>query len=125
MDALRLAHEFAPRHPLAFGHLLSALDFHASPVQEVALVGEPLEPLEAVLRARLRPHLVLAGSRAPVDGTAVALLQQRTPIDGRAAAYVCERFACQAPVTEAGQLALLLGDQAPPADDSPVLQSAS
>ena len=93
-----------PQHPQAFGHLLQALDFHLAPVQEVALVGDDRAPLERVVRGEFRPHLVLAGG-AP-DG--VPLLEGRTPVDGRAAAYVCERFACKAPVTEPDELARLL-----------------
>jgi len=62
------------------------------------------------VRASLRPHIVLAGSRGPTDRTAVPLLEQRTPIDGRAAAYVCEGFACRAPVTDPQDLMALLGD---------------
>jgi hypothetical protein len=100
---LRLLHELAPRHPQAFGHLLQALDFHLSPVKEVALVGESHE-LERVVRGAFRPHLVLAGG-AP-DG--VPLLADRPTVDGRPAAYVCERFACQAPVTEPQELERLL-----------------
>ncbi|MGH2782558.1 MAG: thioredoxin domain-containing protein, partial [Thermoleophilaceae bacterium] len=71
---------------------------------EVALVGEDLRPLERVVRGEFRPHLVVAGGAA--DG--VPLLRERTPVDGRAAAYVCERFACQAPVTEPEELERLL-----------------
>jgi uncharacterized protein len=100
---LRLLHELAPRHPQAFGHLLQALDFHLSQVKEVALVGESHE-LERVVRGAFRPHLVLAGG-AP-DG--VPLLADRPTVDGRPAAYVCERFACQAPVTEPQELERLL-----------------
>jgi uncharacterized protein YyaL (SSP411 family) len=57
-----------------------------------------------VVRERFRPHLVLAGGEE--DG--VPLLADRTPVDGRAAAYVCERFACQRPVTEPAELEALL-----------------
>ena len=55
VSALRLLHELAPQHPQAFGHLLQALDFHLSPVREVALVGDDLDPLERVVRSRSAP----------------------------------------------------------------------
>jgi uncharacterized protein len=104
VGVLRLLHELAGKHPQAFGHLLQALDFHLAPVQEVALVGEDTGALARVIRGRFRPHLVLAGGAA--DG--VPLLQDRPPVNGRPAAYVCERFACQAPVTEPEDLERLL-----------------
>jgi uncharacterized protein len=104
VSALRLLHELAPQHPQAFGHLLQALDFHLSPVKEVALAGPDAGALERVVRSEFRPHIVLAGG--PVDG--VPLLEGREPVDGRAAAYVCEHFACQRPVTEPGELERLL-----------------
>ncbi len=122
-DGLRLAHELAPRHPVAFGHLLTAIDFSLAPAREVALVGEPLDPLLGVVRARLRPHLVLAGSAAAAATPAVPLLRDRAPIDGRPTAYVCERFACQAPVTEPAQLAALLHDGRAEDGAGAVLQS--
>jgi uncharacterized protein len=104
VGVLRLLHELAPRHPQAFGHLLQALDFQLSPVQEVALVGDDLKPLERVVRGAFRPHLVVAGGAE--DG--VPLLAGRAPIDGHPAAYVCEHFACKAPVTEPEELERLL-----------------
>ena len=104
LGALRLLHTIAPQHPQAFGHLLQAIDFHVSPVREVALVGPDREPLERVVRSQFRPHVVVAGGEA--DG--VPLLDGREPVDGRAAAYVCERFACLRPVTEPDELAALL-----------------
>jgi uncharacterized protein YyaL (SSP411 family) len=103
VGALRLLHKIATEHPHGFGHLLQALDFHLAPVKEVALAGESRE-LERVVRDSFRPHLVLAGG-AP-DG--VPLLADRPPVDGKPAAYVCERFACQAPVTEPEELERLL-----------------
>jgi uncharacterized protein YyaL (SSP411 family) len=104
VGVLRLLHELAAEHPQAFGHLLQALDFQLAPVKEVALVGDDLAPFERVVRGAFRPHLVLAGGAA--DG--VPLLQDRSPVDGHPAAYVCERFACKAPVTEPEELARLL-----------------
>jgi uncharacterized protein YyaL (SSP411 family) len=103
-SVLRLLHELAPKHPHAFGHLLQALDFRLAQVKEVALVGHELRPLERVVRHEFRPHLVLAGGEP--DG--VPLLEGRAPVDGRATAYVCEQFACRAPVTEPDQLEALL-----------------
>ena len=104
VGVFRLLHEVAGRHPLAFGHLLQAMDFHFASVKEVALVGARTAELERAVRARFRPHLVLAGGEP--DG--VPLLEGRSPVGGRAAAYVCERFACRAPVTEPEELERLL-----------------
>jgi uncharacterized protein len=104
LGVIRLLHVIAPQHPAGFGHLLQAIDFHVSPVREVALVGPDLAPLERVVRSTFRPHVVLAGG----EPDAVPLLAGREPVDGRAAAYVCERFVCQRPVTEPEELAALL-----------------
>jgi uncharacterized protein len=102
---LRLLHTIAPQYAAGFGHLLQALDFHLSPVREVALVGEDRGPLEAVVRSKFRPHIVVAAGVGDVP-----LLEGREPVEGRAAAYVCERFACRRPVTEPDELAALLDE---------------
>jgi uncharacterized protein YyaL (SSP411 family) len=106
VSSLRLLHEIAPRHPVAFGHLLQAIDFYVAPVKEVALVGDDFDPLARVVRSAFRPHLVVAGGEG--DDT-VPLLKDRPPIDGRPAAYVCERFVCKRPVTDPGELEAVLG----------------
>ncbi len=106
---LALLHEIAGRHPGAFAHLLQALDFALAPVREVAIVGPPeqREALVAVVRSTRRGDVVLTGGDGADDG-GVPLLAGRTPVDGRAAAYVCESFACRAPVVEPAELAALL-----------------
>ncbi|HET7507112.1 MAG TPA: thioredoxin domain-containing protein, partial [Solirubrobacterales bacterium] len=96
----------AVEHPDAFAHMLRALDFHLSPTREVALVGEGLADLAAVVREKPRPHLVLAGG--PEGTPEPPLLKDRTAVDGRPAAYVCENFTCQMPVTTAEELRNLL-----------------
>jgi uncharacterized protein YyaL (SSP411 family) len=57
-----------------------------------------------VVRDAFRPHLVLAGGQP--DG--VPLLEGREPVGNRPTAYVCEGFACRAPVTEPRELEELL-----------------
>jgi uncharacterized protein YyaL (SSP411 family) len=110
LEVFGILHQAAGRHPQAFGHLLQAMHFHFSAPREVALVGETLEELAAVVRRRFRPTVVLAGM-APGDEEAldaVPLLRGREPVNGRAAAYVCENFTCRMPVTEPEELDRLL-----------------
>ncbi len=101
---LALLFEIAERHPHSFGHLLRAADFAVAPVREVAIVGPGADALLSVVRGAFRPHVVLAGG----DADGVPLLADRPAVEGRATAYVCERFACRAPVTEPDALAGLL-----------------
>ena len=100
LSLVQLLHTIAPEHPLAFAHLLRAIDFIVEPVREVALAGDDVSELAAVVRSGYFPHVVLAGG----GGDAVPLLQGRVPVDGRAAAYVCERFTCDLPVTSVEEL---------------------
>jgi uncharacterized protein YyaL (SSP411 family) len=103
---LRLVAPLLGAHPQAFAYALLALDLVVRPRREVALAGDAdgVGPLAAVVRERLRPGVVVAGP--PGDG--VPLMAGRTAVAGRAAAYVCERFACQMPVTDADALRDLL-----------------
>ena len=112
---MRLFAPAAARHPDAFGHLLQAIDFHLSPVSEVALVapsngadGSPrLDELAQVVRSAHRPHVVLAGG---LEGSErPELLRERPAVEGKPAAYVCQHFTCRAPVTEPSELAAQLG----------------
>jgi uncharacterized protein YyaL (SSP411 family) len=96
----------AAEHPGSFAHLLRGLDFHLSATAEVALVGEDHSELAAVVRSSFRPHLVLAGG--PPGSEEPALLRDRPQLDGHPTAYVCESFACRAPVTDAAALRDLL-----------------
>jgi uncharacterized protein YyaL (SSP411 family) len=112
LGAIRLAAEIAPRFPVAFGHLLTAVDFHTAAVREVAIVGTEPGPLLDVMRERHRPHVVLAAGAGAGAATVVPLLEARDAGGGTAAAYVCERFACQVPVSDPAALRALL-DPAP------------
>jgi uncharacterized protein YyaL (SSP411 family) len=101
VGVFRLARGLAERAPSAVGHLLCALDLHFSPPREVAFVGSDDALLGAAFD-RFSPNTVYAFAAGPDDPALerVPLLAGKTLVDGRAAAYVCESFACRAPVTE-------------------------
>jgi len=120
LGVLRVVAPIVARHALGFGHALRALDFELARVREVAIVGAgpDADALLQVVRGSYRPHLVLAGGGGDPGasgdsgerpGSAVALLHDRPLVDGRAAAYVCEGFACRAPVTAPAELSAALG----------------
>jgi uncharacterized protein len=88
------------RAPSAFGHALNALDLHFSPPREIAIVGPPDSEVARAALAPFDPNAVVAFG--PCDE--VPLLAGKDLVDGRPAVYVCEAFACQAPVTEARAL---------------------
>jgi uncharacterized protein YyaL (SSP411 family) len=100
LGALGLARELLARGPTAFGWMLVALDQHLAPHREVAVAGLPGDPVARAALASLSATDVVAFG--PADG--VPLLAGRGPVDGRPAVYVCERFACQAPVTDPAAL---------------------
>jgi uncharacterized protein YyaL (SSP411 family) len=110
VSVLRLFHRVAANHPQAVAHLLRALDFHLATVREVALVApdkaDGLGELEGVVRARFRPHVVLAGG--PEGTERPPLMADRSAVEGHAAAYVCENFSCRMPVTAPADLAAAL-----------------
>jgi hypothetical protein len=105
VEIFRLARPLLERAPAALGHLLCALDVHFSPPREIAVVGRSEELRSAALEG-YEPNAVYAMADEPTDR--VPLLAGKTLVDGKAAAYVCERFACQAPVTEPDDLRALL-----------------
>jgi uncharacterized protein YyaL (SSP411 family) len=101
VGALRLVRDLLPRAPQAFGWALCALDLHLSPPRELAVLGGPDSEVARAALHGFEPNAVVAFG--PADD--VPLLLGKTLVDGRPAVYVCERFACRAPVTDPAGLA--------------------
>jgi uncharacterized protein YyaL (SSP411 family) len=111
VSVLRLAAPYMERSPHGLGQALCALDVHLSPPQEVAIVGPADDPAtealaDAVLDSYL-PNAVIAHGGGH-DDPPLALLEGKGPVDGRPAVYICERFACRAPLTDPGAVAASL-----------------
>ena len=95
VGVFRLVHGAVTRVPSAFGHALTALELHFSPPRELAIVGPVDSPVARAALEPFQPDTVVAVG--PADD--VPLLAGKGLVDGEPAVYVCENFACQAPVT--------------------------
>jgi len=113
-DYLRPIADVMVQHPQAFGHVLGALDFAISQSKEIAITGDPHQPdtraLLEVVNTRYLPNSVLACA-APTNLEAIQaipLLADRPQKDDKATAFVCQNFACLAPVNAPEELEKLL-----------------
>ena len=100
VSVLRLLHPALERAPSAFGWGLVALDLHLSPPRELAIAGPADSDLARAALEPWQPRTVVAVG--PAED--VPLLAGKGLVDGHPAVYLCERFACRAPVTEVAQL---------------------
>jgi uncharacterized protein YyaL (SSP411 family) len=82
--------------PTSFGWGLVAADLYLAQRREIAIAGPPESDVARKALRRWDPHAVIAFG--PADD--VPLLAGKDLVDGKPAVYVCERFACQAPVTD-------------------------
>jgi uncharacterized protein YyaL (SSP411 family) len=97
---LRIVHGALTRVPSAFGWALCALELYLSPPRELAIIAAPEDELARAALAPFDPNTVVAFG----PSEAVPLLAGKPRLGGKPTVYVCERFACRAPVTEATAL---------------------
>jgi uncharacterized protein YyaL (SSP411 family) len=96
--------------------LLCALELALETPRHVVLAGDPtredFRALAAVVHDGIGPRRILLAATGGEDQAWLARrapwLAGMTPLDGRATAYVCEEYACQAPVNEPAALRALL-----------------
>jgi len=100
IGVLRLFGESLGRGPTEFGWALNALDLYLATPRELAIVGPPESEVARAALEPFAPNTVVAFGPAQT----VPLLEGKGVVDGKPAVYVCERFACQAPVTDAAEL---------------------
>jgi len=102
VSVLRLVRDLVPRAPSAFGWALCALDLHFATPREIAIIGSPGDEVAKAALGGYDPNAVVAFG--PSEN--VPLLAGKGLVDGKPAVYVCERFACQAPVTDPAALSV-------------------
>ena len=76
------------------------------------LGGDDTQALLRAVQKKFLPNATLLHA-GPAAAAIAPWLSEMKPIDGSAAAYVCENFACRAPITNPVELADALGRRAP------------
>jgi uncharacterized protein YyaL (SSP411 family) len=97
---LRLLAPAMERVPRSFSWALCALHLHLSPPRELAVVGDVRSDVARAALTGFMPETVVAVG--PSED--IPLLAGKSLVDGASAVYVCERFACRAPVTQPDEL---------------------
>lgn len=103
-------------HPRGYSHFLIGVDFFLGPTREIVIAGKAGESgVERMLRAVRReflPETVVAfhpeGEAGKDIEKLVPFLKEQHSIDGKATAYVCQNYACLAPVTDVEDLRQML-----------------
>jgi len=107
---LRLLADQIRRYPAAFSWALCGVDSYLSRPREIAIVAtQPSPELSDLLRAAwltYLPNRVIATNVEELSTAekVIPLLRGKEPVDGQPTAFVCERYACQRPVTTPKEL---------------------
>ena len=96
VSVFRIAEPALRRAPGFFAWLLCGLDLWFSPPRELAVVGGVEAPVSRAALTPFQPRTVVAVG----PSEEVPLLAGKGPVEGKPAVYLCERFACRAPITE-------------------------
>jgi uncharacterized protein YyaL (SSP411 family) len=107
VSVFRLVEPALRRAPGAFAWMLCGIDLWLSPPREIAVVGEVGAPVARAALAPFQPRAVVAVG----PSEEVPLLGGKGLVDGKTAVYVCDRFVCQAPVTDMSELDVLTAGQ--------------
>lgn len=106
-QTLRLYREPLERAPGGFSHMLCALDFYLGPVAQIAVVGfkhdARTRKILEVVQACFRPNKIvaLAGPEQLAEYEQFSpLFVGKTMRDDASTVYLCQNYACAAPITE-------------------------
>jgi uncharacterized protein YyaL (SSP411 family) len=116
--ALKGYRETMAEHPAASGQMLVALDFYLGPVKQIAIVGpeqnDDTKRALAAIRRTFDPNRVIA-FHDPATGAPPAELAPmfagKEAVGGAVTVYVCENFACRAPLVGADAVERAFGER--------------
>ncbi|MFE0694582.1 thioredoxin domain-containing protein [Streptomyces sp. NPDC058869] len=107
--ALGVVKALGPRVPRFVGWGLAVAEALLDGPREVAVAGPVGGELHRTALLGRAPGAVVAAGEGPGAGAEFPLLVDRPLVGGEPTAYVCRHFVCDAPTTDAGELAAKLG----------------
>ncbi|MCI4044322.1 thioredoxin domain-containing protein [Streptomyces sp. TRM75563] len=107
--ALGVVKALGPRVPRFVGWGLAVAEALLDGPREVAVAGPVGGELHRTALLGRAPGAVVAAGQGPGAGAEFPLLVDRPLVGGEPTAYVCRHFVCDAPTTDAGELADKLG----------------
>ena len=104
------------RYPAGHAMFLTAMLHAYEPGREIVIAGDREDPQTgrfiAAIHRMFLPNMVVMLHSPGAEGEAarrlMPVIADKTPVEGKTAVYVCEHYACQAPVTEPGALTAML-----------------
>lgn len=104
------------RHPRAFTHFLTGVQFALGPAREIVIAGREgdgaVRDMIGAVQQMFLPESVAVfkpeGEAGEEIGELAPFTRDTRAVGGLATAYVCQEFACRAPVTDAEELRELL-----------------
>ncbi|MDY6839321.1 MAG: thioredoxin domain-containing protein [Thermodesulfobacteriota bacterium] len=98
--------------PMAYTHLLMALDFAAGPSREIVVAGDPdlkaTREMVALIHKGFLPNKVLLlrpqGAQSKRLASVSPFVKDMVPIDDNPTVYICEQYTCQAPIKDLHRL---------------------
>ncbi|MFD5138648.1 thioredoxin domain-containing protein [Streptomyces sp. NPDC058378] len=107
--ALGIVRALGPKAPRFIGWGLAVAEALLDGPREVAVAGPVGGELHRTALLGRAPGAVVAAGEEADAGTEFPLLVDRPLVGGEPTAYVCRHFVCDAPTTDAGELAAKLG----------------
>ncbi|MET8926679.1 thioredoxin domain-containing protein [Streptomyces sp. NPDC004623] len=107
--ALGVVGALGPKAPRFIGWGLAVAEALLDGPREVAVAGPVAGELHRTALLGRAPGAVVAVGEGPDAGSEFPLLVDRPSAGGAPTAYVCRHFVCDAPTTDAGELAAKLG----------------
>jgi uncharacterized protein YyaL (SSP411 family) len=110
VSARKLIAAFHPRlaaAPFGLPQMLAACEFDLAPVREIVIAGRPYGPLTRLIQEQFDPNRILLHADPELVRYQPAV-GSMSAVHDRTTVYVCENFACHAPVATVPDLARLL-----------------